>query len=79
MPRWWNGIHKGLKILWPDGHMGSTPIRGTTDKSVIVADIIDKTVTTAIVGTEKNPMNKEIMKHMKDYVEIISLILWINQ
>jgi hypothetical protein len=27
------------------------------------------------VGTEKNPMNKEIMKHMKDYVEIISLIL----
>ena len=55
--------------------MGSTPIRGTTDKSIIVADIIDKTVTTAIVGTEKNPMNKEIMKHMKDYVEIISLIL----
>lgn len=44
--------------------MGSTPIRGTTDKSIIVADIIDKTVTTAIVGTEKNPMIKEMIKHI---------------
>jgi hypothetical protein len=27
------------------------------------------------VGTEKNPMIKEMMKHMKEYVEIVSLIL----
>jgi len=27
------------------------------------------------VGTEKNPMIKEIIKHMKECVEIVSLIL----
>src|SRR3989338_7867413 len=23
--KWWNGIHAGLKILWPKGCKGSTP------------------------------------------------------
>lgn len=23
--KWWNGIHAGLKILWPKGRVGSTP------------------------------------------------------
>ena len=23
--KWWNGIHAGLKILWPQGRVGSTP------------------------------------------------------
>ena len=23
--KWWNGIHAGLKILWPQGCEGSTP------------------------------------------------------
>ena len=25
MGKWWNGIHAGLKILWPKGREGSTP------------------------------------------------------
>jgi hypothetical protein len=29
MPRWWNGIHEGLKILCLYGLAGSNPARGT--------------------------------------------------
>lgn len=35
MPRWWNGIHEGLKIPWSLLHAGSSPARGTTKTSTI--------------------------------------------
>ena len=34
---WWNGIHEGLKILWSQGYVGSTPTPSTRIKlSVII-------------------------------------------
>ena len=33
MPRWWNGLHEGLKILWAKAHVGSTPTSGTIRNS----------------------------------------------
>lgn len=30
-PPWWNGIHEGLKIPWPQGLVGSTPTGGTRE------------------------------------------------
>ena len=47
-----------------NGCASSTLARGTTDKSIIVADVIDKTEATARVGTEKNPMAKKMIIHM---------------
>ena len=52
--------------------MGSSPTRGTTDKSIIVADVIDKTEATARVGTEKNPMAKKMIIHMLNMLRLFS-------
>ena len=28
-PEWWNGLHEGLKNLWAQARVGSTPTSGT--------------------------------------------------
>lgn len=35
LPRWWNGIHGGLKILWPQGLESSSLSLGTTQALVV--------------------------------------------
>ena len=32
-PVWWNGRHRGLKIPWPLGRAGSSPVTGTKKES----------------------------------------------
>lgn len=32
MPRWWNGRHRGLKILGSKGRAGSIPARGISSR-----------------------------------------------
>lgn len=41
MPRWWNGIHGGLKILCPHGLVGSSPTLGTRMKLLLTANGIN--------------------------------------
>ena len=50
--KWWNGIHEGLKSLWPQGREGSTPSLPisntiikwrnlkTTYKGIIIASLV---------------------------------------
>lgn len=33
-PRWWNGRHEGLKILFPFGSTGSSPVLGTIVEAI---------------------------------------------
>ncbi len=53
-----------------NGCASSTLAGGTTDKSVIVADLTDKTEATAIVGTVKNPMIKRLINYLLQRVRI---------
>ena len=41
-PGWWNGIHGGLKILWSQDLVGSSPTPGTSEISLVAELVLPK-------------------------------------
>lgn len=48
-PRWWNGLHEGLKNLWTQVHVGSNPTLGTKVKQKL-SPIANKALLAYVIG-----------------------------